>query len=257
LLAHVLGLTRLRLYLEFDRPLVAEELARFRALFKRRLTHEPLQYILGETEFMGLPIDVDRHVLIPRPETEVLVEQAVSILRRRGGDVSGTVVDIGTGSGNIAVAVGHLVPDVKIFALDVSPDALKVAERNIRKNGVTNVALHQLDILRDPLPAGDYFMILSNPPYVPVEDFRGLEEEVRVFEPRIATTDEGDGLEFFRRIFEVAHCGLRADGWVLLEIGFGQSGPVHDIARQSRFRNVHVIPDLAGIPRVVCARKLA
>lgn len=204
---------------------------------------------------MGLPIEVDRHVLIPRPETEVLVEQAVSILKRGGGEVAGTVFDIGTGSGNIAVAVGHFVPEAKILALDISADALNVTERNIRKNGVRNVVLHQLDIFRNSLPAGDNFMILSNPPYVSAEDFRGLEEEVRVFEPRIATTDEGDGLGFFRRIFELAHHSLRADGWVILEIGFGQSGPVREIAGQSGYRNVQIIPDLAGIPRVFCARQ--
>jgi release factor glutamine methyltransferase len=257
LLAHVLGLTRLRLYLEFDRPLGAEELARFRALFKRRLSHEPLQYILGETEFMGLPIEVDRHVLIPRPETEVLVEHAVSILTRGGGKVAGTVLDIGTGSGNIAVAVAHLVPSVRILALDVSAEALAVAERNIRKNNIANVALHQMDVLQDPLPAGEYVMILSNPPYVPAEDFWELEEEVRIFEPRVATTDEGDGLKFFHRIFELASCSLRVDGWVLLEIGFGQSGPVREIAGQSGYRDVQIIPDLAGIPRVFCARQQA
>ena len=253
LLAHVLSVSRLQLYLQFDRPLIPAELQAFKDLFKRRLTHEPLQYILGETEFMGLPIEVNRHVLIPRPETETLVEHALAILEHLEGEV--TVVDIGTGSGNIAVALGHSLPAARILALDISPDALGVAQRNIRKHLLANVTLLELDIMSEPLPAGQYTMVVSNPPYVPLADFGGLQEEVRIFEPRLATTDGGDGMTVIRRILEASRDSLKSQGRVLLELGFGQSLEVRAIAEKLGFVDIQIIPDLAGIPRVLSARR--
>jgi release factor glutamine methyltransferase len=255
LLAHVLDVSRLELYLQFDRPLIPVELQAFKGLFKRRLTHEPLQYILGETEFMGLSIEVDRNVLIPRPETEGLVERALAILKHLEGEGAATVVDIGTGSGNIAIAVGHYLPAVRILAVDISGEALRVAERNVRKHALANVRLKQLDIMSEPLPDADYSMVVSNPPYVSLSEFGGLEEEVRIFEPRLATTDGGNGMTILRRILEVSRDSLQSQGWVLLELGFDQSVAVRGIAEKLGFVDIQIVPDLAGIPRVFCARR--
>jgi release factor glutamine methyltransferase len=255
MLARSLGVTRLDLYLQFDRPLAAEELGVFKGYFKRRLTHEPLQYILGDTEFLGLSLEVDRRVLIPRPETEILVEQASEVLRKELGGSRPSILDVGTGCGNIAVAIGCRFPAAIIVAVDVSDDALAVAGSNIAKHGLTNVQLQRLDILRDSIDMNRFDMVLSNPPYVPVADFATLQEEVREFEPRLATTDEGDGTTFHRRLFEVGKTALRPGGYLVVEIGFGQADQVRLLAEQNGFQEVSIVPDLEGIQRVVRARR--
>jgi release factor glutamine methyltransferase len=253
LLAHVLGLTRLELYLQFDRPLTGEDLAAFKVLFKRRLAREPLQYILGRTEFMGFPIAVDRRVLIPRPETELLVEAAVQVLKERGGE--GEVLEVGTGSGNIAVALGRFLPGAAILSIDVSSEALAVAAQNIGANGVTNVTLKQGDIRRESFGPDRFDLIISNPPYVAREELE--EPEVRDHEPLIATTDGGDGLSFFPLLFDIAGASLRKGGWLLMEIGHGQGEAVLRLARERGFPGGEVRPDYAGIPRVFRARHSA
>jgi release factor glutamine methyltransferase len=246
----------MQLYLQFDRPLTVDELGVFRAYFKRRLTHEPLQYILGDTEFLGLSLEVDQRVLIPRPETETLVEQALDVLRREWIGRQPDIADIGTGSGNIAVAIGCHFPAAIILAVDTSDDALAVAARNVEKHRLSNVKLQRLDILNDSIGSAKFDMILSNPPYVPVADFAILQEEVRKFEPRTATTDEGDGTLFHGRLFEVGRVALRPGGWLMLEIGYGQADTVRGFAERYGFHEISVIPDLAGIQRVVRARRL-
>lgn len=255
MLTRALGVTRLQLYLQFDRPLTAEELGVFKGYFKRRLAHEPLQYILGDTEFVGLPLEVDRRVLIPRPETEILVEQALEALRKEWGGRRPSILDIGTGCGNIAVAIGCRFPVAIILAVDVSDDALAVAAVNVARHGLSNVKLERLDILRDSIGKGRFDMILSNPPYVPVADFATLQKEVRQFEPRLATTDEGDGTTFHRRLFELGKTALRPGGWLMVEIGYGQAERVRLFAEQNGFDEISIVPDLAGIQRVVRARR--
>lgn len=253
LLARVLGLPRIGLYTNFDRPLDAAELARFKELFKRRLAHEPLQYILGSTEFMGLPFAVNPSVLIPRPETEVLVEAAVAWARVRQAEGL-RVLDIGTGSGNIAVSVARFLPGAVVTAIDTSPEALRTAAANAAANGVTAVRLLEADILADPLPGEQFDAVLSNPPYVPLEEWEQLEPEVRDFEPRNATTDGEDGLRFIRRIAAFAASRLTPGGALFMEIGFGQAEAALDCARSAGLSEVTVLPDYGGIPRVLSAR---
>lgn len=250
LLARVLHLKRLDLYLQFDRPLTSNELAGFKELFKRRLTHEPLQYILGETEFMGLPIGVDPTVLIPRPETELLVEKAIEELRRSPRE-SPEVLDIGTGSGNIAIAIAHFVPNARIVAMDVSPEALATAARNVERNAVQNIQLVEGNILDGAPDVRSFDMICSNPPYIPHSEFATLQPEVRDFEPRIASTDEEDGLRFVRAIAAHAAGHLTARGSLLMEIGCGQTEEAGKIVSRAGFPQVEVFPDVAGIPRVL------
>jgi release factor glutamine methyltransferase len=253
LLAHVLRMRRLDLYLQFDRILEAGELAAFKILYERRLTHEPLQYILGETEFMGLRLAIGPAVLIPRPETEQLVELA---LGEAGGfgkeDLE--ILDIGTGSGNIALALARRLPRASITSMDVSREALALAARNAAGNGITSVRFLEADIFADE-PAGLSFdLIVSNPPYVPARDFEQLGAEVRDYEPRQAVTDGGDGLRFYGRIARRAKALLRERGAVLVEIGCGQAEAVRALFEREGFREVLVHRDYAEIERVICAR---
>jgi release factor glutamine methyltransferase len=255
MLAQVLGLTRLQLYLQFDRPLTTEELVAFKAFFKRRLAREPLQYILGLTEFMGFPIAVDRRVLIPRPETELLVEAAVAALKERGeegggGWEGGDILEVGTGSGNIAVALGRLLPGAAILSIDVSSDALEVAAGNIASNGVRNVTLRQGDVRKESFGPDRFDLVISNPPYVGRLDLEGGEPEVRDYEPSVATTDGEEGLSFFPLLFRVAGASLRKGGWLFMEIGAGQGDDVLRLAREAGLPSGELLPDYAGIPRV-------
>lgn len=254
LLAHVLRLPRLNLYLQFDRPLTPDELTRFKTLFKRRLTHEPLQYIVGETEFMGLRVRVSPDVLVPRPETELLAERAIEELKRCG-EGRQEVLEVGTGSGNIAIAIARFVPGARILSVDVSAAALAVARENLRTHGIETVALEEVDVFSDRLKERAFDVIVSNPPYVSLAEFATLQPEVREFEPRLATTDEADGLRVIRRIVELATGILRPGGSLLLEVAYDQSAAVTEILKSHDLTRVRWDDDHAGIPRVVCAQR--
>ena len=250
LLAHALRLPRLGLYLQFDRPLAAGELALFRKLLLRRMTHEPVQYILGETEFMGLPFEVTPAVLIPRPETEELVEEAIRWLKS-SGSTEGRILEIGTGSGNIAVALGKFLPGARVTSLEMSGDALAVARRNCERHGLTNVEFLQGDVFTAEFGTRAFDAVVSNPPYIGAAEFDLLEPEVRDFEPRLATTDGADGLRFIRRIAGLA-CGLlRPGGGMFLEIGYNQADAAERIARESGLAGVGVQKDFAGVGRIL------
>lgn len=256
LLAHVLSMNRLQLYLQFDRPLTPAELASFKSLFRRRLDHEPLQYILGEVAFMGLPLAVAPGVLIPRPETELLVEETVTYIRSLP-DERVAVLDVGTGSGNIAIAVTHLVPSAYVQAIDVSPDAIAIARANVERHNATRVTLEVRDALAGARPGESYAVIVSNPPYVARDDYEKLEPEVRSFEPRIALTDEADGLSFYHMLFRLAPAVLRPDGMLFCEIGYGQSDVLRALAAAQGIEVLDIVPDLADIPRVLKGRVAA
>ncbi len=255
LLASVLQCKRIDLYLRFDQPIAEAELAAFRALFKRRVQNEPLQYILGETEFMGYRFEVDPRVLVPRPETERLVEEVVALSRSNPGAI-GRILDVGTGSGNIAVALAKLIPDATVCSTDTSHDALELAEKNVALNGVDGrVTLKQMNFLDEKSsPGASFDMLVSNPPYVPAQDFDALQPEVRVFEPRGATTDDADGLTFYRMIAARAGRLVRRGGWVAVEIGFDQDKTVAKIFGDCGLRIERIVSDYNRIPRVIVAR---
>lgn len=254
LLAHALRLPRLGLYLQFDRPLSARELALFKKLLLRRMTHEPVQYILGETEFMGLPFEVTPAVLIPRPETENLVEESIRWLKS-SGSAEGRILEIGTGSGNIAVALGKFLPGAHVTSLETSGDALEVARRNCVRHGLGNVEFLRRDVFSPGLEGefgGRAFdAVVSNPPYVSEAEFNLLEPEVREFEPRLATTDGADGFRFIRRIAGLATGILRLGGGMFLEIGYGQAEAAERIARESGLTGTGVQKDFGGIGRIL------
>jgi release factor glutamine methyltransferase len=254
LLAHALQLPRLGLYLQFDRPLAAPELAHFKKLLLRRMSHEPLQYILGETEFMGLRFEVTPAVLIPRPETEDLVAEAIRWLKDSGKQ-KGSILEIGTGSGNIAVALGKFLPGARITSLEKSGDALEVARRNCARHGPGNVEFLNVDVFsagfEGEIGGRTFDAVVSNPPYIPGAEFEHLEPEVRDFEPRLATTDGADGFRFIRRIAGLAPGILRPGGGMFLEIGYGQADAAGTIARASGLTGVGVHKDFAGIGRIL------
>ncbi len=248
ILGHVVEMSRVQLYTSFEKPLAKEELEILRSMVKRRVNHEPLQYILGETNFFGLTIGVNPSVLIPRPETEELVEHALKALKSRQGEAL-RVLDIGTGSGCIALALAKHLPAAHILGIDSSETALQTAAGNARRLGVSNVTFSYCDILRD-LPAGEFDVIVSNPPYIAAQEMAELQPEIREHEPQQALTDAGDGYGFYRRFAEVFREILDDSGAFFIEIGFGQAEMVRELFAVQGF-DVEVRNDMSSIPRVV------
>jgi release factor glutamine methyltransferase len=224
----------------------------FRALIQRRLTGEPMQYITGETEFYGLPFWVTPNVLIPRPETEHLVEKVIELAARFP---SPRIVDMGTGSGAIAVALAHHGPNATITAIDLSEPALAIARENAKRNEVS-IRFLQGDLL-DPVVGERFDIVVSNPPYVPEIDRPTLSVEVRDHEPGLALFAGADGLDIYRRLIPQAFACLVTGGFIALEIGYGQSAAIADLLGAAGFENIEFTPDLQGIPRVASAQRLA
>jgi release factor glutamine methyltransferase len=258
LLARVLDCRRIDLYANFDKPVRESEREQYKALLRRRTAHEPLQYILGETEFMGLRFVVDRRVLIPRPETEVLVERVIEVCRQfPEGTERISLLDIGTGCGNIAVSVARFVVNAYITAIDNSAEALEVARENIQSHNLAGrVTLGLVDILHNPvdLVRRAFDIVVSNPPYVSQQEFKSLPPEIRDYEPPGATCDSSDGLTFYRRISDIGKQLLKEGGLLILEIGFGQSGQVQAILRERGYEEIQINKDYGGVERVVQAR---
>jgi release factor glutamine methyltransferase len=245
LLCHALGLSRVGLITHSERVLDDDEAQRFAALVRRRIAGEPVAYIVGRREFFGLPFEVDGAVLIPRPDTELLVELTLERLPPQG-----RVLDMGTGSGAIAVALGHTRRDADVTALDVSPEALAVARRNAANNGA------RVDFLQSDwyaaLEAGGvarFDVIASNPPYIASGDRHLSEGDLR-FEPVGALTDHADGLSALRTIVAGAPRHLRPQGWLLMEHGYDQSAAVRALLADAGYAEVQSWCDLAGIERV-------
>ncbi|MFQ6058838.1 MAG: peptide chain release factor N(5)-glutamine methyltransferase [Anaerolineae bacterium] len=248
LLAHTLGLTRAQLYARLDWQLNPEDGRRYEALIARRAEHEPLAYIVGHREFYGLDFLVDRRVLIPRPETELLVERAIEMARARSLNL---MADVGTGCGAIAVSLAIHLPGATLYALDASPDALAVAEANCRRHGVKG-RVHLLcgDLLL-PLPR-PVDLIVANLPYVRRGELSSLPRDIRDYEPLAALDGGEDGLEAIRRLLAQARGYLRPRGAILLEIGATQGAAVAGLASQCfPTTRVNVIQDYAGLDRVV------
>jgi release factor glutamine methyltransferase len=302
LLLHVLDQGKAWLMAHGDDPFSPLDSERFQAFIDRRLTGEPIQYILGEAEFYGLPFRVTPAVLIPRPETEHLVEKALELAV---GFPSPRILDIGTGSGAIAVAVanrlakngfvtghdfncadrannrtGALAPEgtpFSVTAIDLSPEALAIAEENAKRNGVSIRFLHA-DLFTPiaPLSMGapgpdfrtgeasnpnspvldeQFDLILSNPPYIPTIDGPSLSVEVRDHEPALALFAGEDGLAIYRRLIPATYEHLVSGGHLLLEIGYGQQAEIENLLVASGFTSIEFLPDLQNIPRVACAQK--
>ena len=250
LLSHVLKRKRLELYLSFDKPLNEDETNLYRELIRRRGTTEPLQYILGSVEFYGLEFRVTRDVLIPRPETEILVEKIIESFDKNSHL---KILDIGTGSGNIAISLAKNFNNAKITGLDVSGEALAIAKENSRLNNVNgNVKFEMLDVLNKNFNSEvKYDVIVSNPPYVSVKEYPELRPELNVYEPRIALTDENDGLNFYRVISEKSKNILEKDGQIFYEIGQGQTNEIKNILEKNNFSDIKIFKDYSDIERVI------
>jgi release factor glutamine methyltransferase len=246
LLARATGLERIELYMAFDRPLSTAELERARELVGRRARREPLQYVLGEWGFRRLVLTVDRRALIPRPETEILVGRALALT---AGSETPRVLDVGTGTGAIALAIAYEHPGALVTAIDSSADALALAVENASRTGLeVQFATHDLFA---GLPAGPWDLVVSNPPYVDAADLASLQPEVRDWEPRAALSADGAVEAVARGSVRVLSTG----GALALEVGEGQAAQTAAFLAELGFGDVRVTPDLNGIDRVVEGRR--
>jgi release factor glutamine methyltransferase len=246
LLAHALGVTRIELYMQLDRPLAAAELEEARALVARRAAREPLQYVLGEWGFRRLTLTVDRRALIPRPETEIVVERCLALL---DGTEAPRVLDVGTGSGAIALAIADEHPGAQVTGIDASEDALELARENAGRTGL-RVDLVRHDLFAG-LPDGPWALVVSNPPYVDPDDRDALQSEVRDWEPAEALFGRGATAAVASGALGVLEDG----GAIVLEVGDGQAPSTADLLTALGYVDVRVTPDLAGRDRAVEGRR--
>ena len=253
MLSHVLGRQRIYLYVHFDEPLQAEELAAYRTMIKQRIDRVPVAYILGEKEFMGLTFKVTPDTLVPRPDTEILVQAAVDRLKQ-WTDADVRLADIGTGSGAICLSVLSMLDNIVADTVDISPTARAVAEENAAALGLSErVTFHTGDLLA-PIREQQFTAILSNPPYIPEADIQGLAPEVRCKEPMTALSGGKDGLDFYRRLCDEAPAMLTDDGFMAFEVGIHQATEVAQLAEASPLIvRTEILKDYAGIDRVVVA----
>ena len=248
MLCELLGLDRVGVYVNFERPMNDSELALFRSMVARRARREPLQYILGTQEFMGLEFEVSFNVLIPRHDTATLVEEAIRVCPN-----ARRVLDIGVGSGCIAISLARLLPGAEVCGVEKSPEALSLAVHNAEKVGV-KVNLRQGSLF-EPFAVERFDLVVSNPPYIPTGDLGGLQPEVREFEPREALDGGIDGLDFYRAIIPAAPEHLSPGGWLLFEVGIGQADQVRGLFEETgRFGEITTAKDQGEIDRVVGGR---
>lgn len=254
LLAHALGTTRMQLILDSKRPLEPAELARFRDLVKRRRVHEPVAYLLGKREFYGREFRVDKRVLVPRPDTETLVE--VALARTRGCSMSMRALDLCTGSGCVAISLARERPTSSVAAVDLSSGALAVARENALRLGAYNVAFREADLF-DGLDSSRpcrFDVVTANPPYIATAEIATLMADVREFEPHLALDGGDDGLAIVRRIVEAAPRHLVRGGVLAIEIGAGEAPAVRALFEQTHggcFAEIEIARDYARIERVV------
>ena len=259
LLSHLLGIERVELYLDPDRSLNQTGVSDFESLIQRRGQREPLQYLTGKQEFWSLNFKITENVVIPRPETELLVEEAVKIVNKESSSVpQPRILDIGTGCGVISIALAKEIGPARILATDISRSALVIARENAARHRVEDRILFLCGDLFDPLKDDrfSFNLITSNPPYIPSGGFGQLEPEVKDFEPHQALNGGEDGLDFLHRIADQADRFLLPGGWLLLEVGEGQAEKVAGLLKESsHYQTPMIVNDYSGRPRVVKARK--
>ena len=250
MLGKILGLSRMGLFLQRTEELLNPAKESLEEFILRRISGEPLQYIIGETEFFSLPFKTDTRALIPRPETEILVEWALEII---GASENWRILDIGTGSGAIAIAIAANSSAV-VTAVDISEKALELAKENSELNGIGDrIIFLQADALEDnfaEITGGEYDLALSNPPYISQDEISGLQREIREHEPLTALTDGGDGLVFFRRLADALPRLCKNEGWLLMETADNRSQAVKSIF-EKKYHQITIRNDLAGKPRVL------
>jgi release factor glutamine methyltransferase len=255
LLAHTLQMPRMKLYLSFERVLTPGELDALRALVQRRGRREPVQYITGSTSFCGLEIAVNSHVLVPRPETELLAERAWKFLQEAGASKPApAALDLCTGSGCLAIALAVKAPSAAVHAADICADALALARQNAARHNA-NVQFHQGDLFAALPAAACFHLIVSNPPYIPTTRMAALDPEVRDHEPRKALDGGADGMDFYRRIAAEAGSFLETDGRLMLELDDDGPAAAADIFRQQNWIVEGIEADYSQRPRFMIARR--
>ena len=251
LLLHATGISRAQLLANPDRLLAPDEQNCYDQYIARRLTNEPVQYIIGQQEFYGLALRVTPAVLIPRPETEHLVESVLATLNHAGRI---EIADIGTGSGAIAIALAHHLPQARLIATDISPAALELATWNAAHHNLsTRIRFVESDLFTALVGEGPFDAVVSNPPYVAFSEGKYMHPQVREFEPATALFTTGNGMDVYRRLIPQAQATLKADGLLALEIGHGQREELAELL--SGWTEVRFVEDLQQIPRVVLARR--
>ena len=251
MMADVIGCSRPALPLHWAKPLEPAQIQRWQSLLTGRTNRIPLQHLLGTAQFCGLEFEVNRSVLVPRPETELLAEAAWAVAAVKE---SAVVLDVGTGSGCLAVAVAAHAEETIVHALDVSPAALNMARANAERHGVADrITFHEGDALRALPIVGLFDVIVSNPPYIPSLEIESLQVEVRDHDPRLALDGGADGLDFYRSLARHGLSRLQPDGRLLLEVGDGQAGAVVELITAQGGRVLEVLPDLNNIERIVVA----
>ena len=262
LLSHVLSAPRIKLYTEYERPLSDDQLSRMRTLVQRAVEEEPIAYLTGRAHFFNLEFEVTRDVLIPRPDTETLVENVLQTVRHQPGLESPRVIDLCTGSGCIAAALAHNLKAANVLATDISEKAVEVARRNVERLGLAERVLVEQGDLFEPLAhmvdVQPFDLIVANPPYIRTADVETLDRSVRDYEPVQALDGGLDGLSLHRRILEQAPARLNPGGRVYLEIAFDQGDLARDVAAEyPALDEVRVLKDFGGRDRVLTARKRA
>jgi len=260
LIGHALNLKRVQLYLNYEKPLTETEVDAIRSLIKRRAKLEPLQYIIGETEFFALKFKVNRFTLIPRPETEILVEKIIETTKRvYQSPCSLKILDIGTGCGNIAISLAKHLPYVSIMAIDINQETLNVA----KQNAVQHEVQHQIDFKNIDIfeknfiqnYAGQFDLIVSNPPYISEQEIPGLPHEIKNHEPHSALIGGIDGMQFYQHILQISGYLLKSPGILGLEISYGKHNQLQDLFNQKSFITIEITKDLNNIERVIVGIK--
>ena len=260
LLSHVLGMKRIELYTQFDKPVARPQLDELHGLVKRAGDHEPVAYLIGKTEFYSLEVNITGDCMIPRPETELLVQRAIEFLRTRHG--TQFVCDLCTGSGCVAVAIAKNVPDARLIATDISAAALDVAAQNVDKHALTErITLLQGDLFEPlvrPLDVEQFDLIVCNPPYVSAAEYETLDTNVKDYEPKIALFAGEDGLDIYRRIIEKADQFLKPEAVLMLEIGYAQGPAVSELLEQTgAFVEITIEKDTHDNERIVTTKRLS
>jgi release factor glutamine methyltransferase len=260
LLAHVLQVPRLKLYTDYERPVTDHQLTTYRDLVKRGAEHEPIAYLTGKAHFFNLEFDVTRDVLIPRPETETLVEHVLQLARNVPGFESPRILDLCTGSGCIAAAIAHHLKTASVLATDLSEKALAIAKTNIEKLNLSDrISFTQgdlFDALKRDVDRAPFHLILANPPYIPTSQLATLDKNVKDFEPHSALDGGLDGLAIHRRILNEAPTHLLPNGRIYLEIAFDQGPAIQQLAStHPSFTEVKILKDPANHDRLLTALK--
>lgn len=251
LLQDILECSRVDLYLRFEEPLAKLQLVKLREWVQRRKSREPIQYITGKAGFHNLILNVSPEVLIPRPESERLVDVLIEAI---GKNKNISILDIGTGSGCLALALGQELPNAKITGIDNSTKAIEIAQLNAKTLKIENVIFSQLDLFENKIE-GKYDVVISNPPYIPQKEIESLMPEVKNFEPHSALTDSADGLTFYHKISEISKRIINSKGWFFLEVGLGEHPKkAMQLFSNEKFKNVELIKDYNGDDRVLRAQ---